>query len=122
LGSLDADGYLWIAGRQKEMIIRGGHNVMPGEVEAVLFSHPDVADATVAGIPHEVLGEDVAAWVVLRPGASRSSDHLRAFLLEHVADYKAPRRITFVAALPRNEAGKVVKSQLPMPDEQRSTE
>jgi long-chain acyl-CoA synthetase len=122
LGSLDADGYLWIAGRQKEMIIRGGHNVMPGEVESVLFGHPDVADATVAGIPHEVLGEDVAAWVVLRPGASKSADRLRTFLLEHLADYKAPRRITFVNALPRNEAGKVVKSQLPTPDEQGSTE
>ena len=67
LGYVDDDGYLWIVGRQKEMIIRGGHNVVPGEVEAALFEHPAVAEAAVAGVEHPVLGEDVAAWVVLRP-------------------------------------------------------
>jgi acyl-CoA synthetase (AMP-forming)/AMP-acid ligase II len=110
LGRVDGDGFLWIEGRLKETIVRGGHNIMPGEVEAVLFEHPAVAEAAVTGIPHDVLGEDVAAWVVLRRPAT--TEELRSFLLERLADYKVPRRITVVAALPRNESGKVVKSSL----------
>ena len=70
LAYLDDDGHLWIVGREKEMIIRGGHNVVPGEVEAALFEHPSVTEAAVVGVPHPVLGEDVAAWVVLRRPAS----------------------------------------------------
>jgi acyl-CoA synthetase (AMP-forming)/AMP-acid ligase II len=118
LGYLDADGHLWIVGRQKEMIIRGGHNVVPGEVEAALFEHPAVAEAAVAGIPHPVLGEDVGAWVVLRE--TTDLDQLRGFLLERLADYKVPRRITVLDALPRNESGKVVKSLLVQGAEPRS--
>ncbi len=110
LGYLDTDGHLWIVGREKEIIIRGGHNVVPGEVEAALFEHPAVAEAAVAGVEHPVLGQDVAAWVVLRHPAS--ADALRSFLLERLADYKVPRRITVVDVLPRNESGKVVKSRL----------
>jgi acyl-CoA synthetase (AMP-forming)/AMP-acid ligase II len=110
LGRLDEDGHLWIVGRQKEILIRGGHNVAPGEVEAALFEHPAVAEAAVAGVPHPVLGEDVAAWVVLRENVDR--DELRRFLLERLADYKVPRSITVVYALPRNESGKVLKSHL----------
>jgi long-chain acyl-CoA synthetase len=120
LGYLDTDGFLWIVGRSKETIIRGGNNVMPGEVEAALFAHPEVADAAVAGIAHPVLGEDVAAWVVLRPGAAVSAETLRAFLLERLADYKVPRRFAFLDALPRNEAGKVQKSLLMLDDQTRS--
>jgi acyl-CoA synthetase (AMP-forming)/AMP-acid ligase II len=101
---------LWIAGRKKEMIIRGGNNIFPGEVEAVLAEHPAVLDVAVSGIPHDVLGEDVAAWVVAR--ASVTGDALREFLLARLADYKVPRRYTFVGELPRNEAGKVVKRDL----------
>ncbi len=100
------------------MIIRGGHNVVPGEVEAALFEHPAVKEAAVAGVPHPVLGEDVAAWVVLRRAAS--TDELRSFLLERLADYKVPRRITVVGALPRNESGKVLKSELQRGDQTRS--
>jgi acyl-CoA synthetase (AMP-forming)/AMP-acid ligase II len=118
LGSLDNDGYLWIVGRQKEMVIRGGHNVVPGEVEAALFEHPAVAEAAVAGIPHPVLGEDVAAWVVLREPTDPEA--LRGFLLERLADYKVPRRITVLDALPRNESGKVLKSHLVQEAEPRS--
>ncbi len=110
LGYLDDDGHLWIVGRQKEMIIRGGHNVVPGEVEAALYEHPAVTEAAVAGVVHPVLGEDVAAWVVLKTNAS--TDDLRSFLLDRLADYKVPRRITVVDALPRNESGKVRKSEL----------
>lgn len=110
LGHLDTDGHLWIVGRQKEMIIRGGHNVMPGEVEAALYEHPAIAEAAVAGVPHAVLGEDVAAWVVLRDRID--VEQLRHFLSERLADYKVPRRINVLDALPRNESGKVVKSRL----------
>jgi acyl-CoA synthetase (AMP-forming)/AMP-acid ligase II len=110
LGRVDADGHLWVVGRQKEMIIRGGHNIVPGEVEAALFEHPSVAEAAVAGVTHPVLGEDVRAWVVLRGPVS--TDELRAFLLSRLADYKVPRRISVVDALPRNESGKVLKSHL----------
>ena len=118
LGYLDADGHLWIVGRQKEIIIRGGHNVVPGEVEAALFEHPTVSEAAVRGVPHPVLGEDVAAWVVLRRPAS--TDELRSFLLSRLADYKVPRRITVVDTLPRNASGKVLKSALVVADEPRS--
>jgi acyl-CoA synthetase (AMP-forming)/AMP-acid ligase II len=110
LGYLDSDGHLWIVGREKEIIIRGGHNVVPGEVEAALFEHPAVTEAAVSGVAHPVLGEDVAAWVVLRDDTS--NDELRAFLLDRLADYKVPRRITVVDLLPRNESGKVIKSRL----------
>ena len=110
LGYLDGDGHLWIVGREKEVIIRGGHNVVPGEVEAALFEHPAVTEAAVSGVAHAVLGEDVAAWVVLR--YSTPVDELRAFLLERLADYKVPRRISVVDVLPRNESGKVMKSRL----------
>lgn len=110
LGSVDSDGHLWIVGRKKEIIIRGGHNVVPGEVEAALYEHPGVIEAAVAGVAHAVLGEDVAAWVVLRN--DHSVEELRAFLLDRLADFKVPRRITVVDVLPRNESGKVVKSRL----------
>jgi long-chain acyl-CoA synthetase len=120
LGYLDPDGYLWVVGRQKEVIIRGGHNIVPGEVEAVLFAHPDIADAAVAGIPHPVLGEDITAWIVARPGPTPSVTALREFLLARLADYKVPRRITLVDVLPRNEAGKVLKAQLVSDDVERS--
>ena len=115
LGYVDADGHLWIVGRRKEIIIRGGHNVVPAEVEGVLFEHPAVAEAAVRGVAHPVLGEDVAAWVVLRRPAS--TDELRSFLLDRLADYKVPRRITVVDALPRNASGKVLKSALEAGDE-----
>ena len=119
LGCVDADGHLWIVGRQKEIIIRGGHNVAPGEVEAALFEHPAVSEAAVRGVTHPVLGEDVAAWVALRRPAS--TDELRSFLLSRLADYKVPRRITVVDTLPRNASGKVVKSALVAGDEPRSS-
>jgi acyl-CoA synthetase (AMP-forming)/AMP-acid ligase II len=118
LGMLDADGHLWIRGRQKEMVIRGGHNVVPAEVEAALFEHPAVVEAAVAGVPHDVLGEDVAAWVVLRDPVPL--DDLRSFLLARLADYKVPRRITVMDALPRNESGKVLKVQLVVESASRS--
>jgi len=112
LAHLDEDGYLYIVGRKKDVIIRGGNNVHAADVEAVLYEHPSVLEAAVAGIPHEVLGEDVAAWVVLRQGHDATADELRRFCGERLSDYKVPRTIRFVDALPRNATGKVVKAEL----------
>ncbi len=112
LARLDEDGYLYIVGRAKDVIIRGGHNVHATDVEAVLYEHPAVAEAAVAGVPHGVLGEDVAAWVVPVPGAVVDPAELQEFARGRLADYKVPRRITVVDSLPRNATGKVVKHQL----------
>lgn len=113
LAYLDEDGFLYIVGRMKDVIIRGGNNVHAADVESVLFEHPDVQEAAVAGIPHDVLGEDIAAWVVRVPGSEATAEELLAFTAERLSDYKRPRRVTFVDELPRNATGKVVKRDLP---------
>jgi acyl-CoA synthetase (AMP-forming)/AMP-acid ligase II len=112
LGKLDADGYLYIVGRMKDMIIRGGFNIYAVDIENVLFEHPDVREAAVVGVPHEVLGEDVAAFVVARDGASLSADDVIGFCKERLADYKVPRLVEFRDELPRNATGKVLKREL----------
>lgn len=112
LAYVDDDGFLYLVGRKKELIIRGGHNVYPPDVEAVLLEHPDVQEAAVVGVPHPVLGEDVAAFVVTKPGARPTSDDVSAFCAERLADYKRPRQLTFVGELPRNATGKVMKHLL----------
>ncbi|MCU1355765.1 MAG: Acyl-CoA synthetase (AMP-forming)/AMP-acid ligase [Acidimicrobiales bacterium] len=114
---LDADGYLYIVGRRKDVVIRGGNNVHAGDVEAVLYEHPAVAQAAVTGVPHDVLGEDVAAWVVLRHGEQATAADLLAHCKDRLSDYKLPRHITFVDDLPRNATGKVVKRDLQLPAE-----
>jgi len=115
LAYLDDDGYLYVCGRKKDMIIRGGNNIYSTDVEAVLLEHPAVQEAAVAGVEHPVLGEDVGAWVVLRPGAGADADELAAFCAERLADYKRPRRLYFVDELPRNATGKVMKHRLQQP-------
>jgi acyl-CoA synthetase (AMP-forming)/AMP-acid ligase II len=112
LGKLDGDGYLYIVGRSKDVIIRGGNNVHATDVEHVLVQHDAVAEVAVVGAPHPVLGEDVVAFVVLHPDTTPDADALRDFALQHLADYKVPRRYVFVDALPRNPTGKVVKHEL----------
>jgi long-chain acyl-CoA synthetase len=112
LGKLDADGYLYIVGRSKDVIIRGGNNVHATDVEHVLVQHDAVKEVAVVGAPHPVLGEDVVAFVVLHPGTEADGEELRAFGLEHLADYKVPRQFVFIDALPRNPTGKVVKPEL----------
>jgi acyl-CoA synthetase (AMP-forming)/AMP-acid ligase II len=112
LGKLDEDGYLYIVGRSKDVIIRGGNNVHATDVEHVLVQHDAVREVAVVGAPHSVLGEDVVAFVVLQPGATTDADQLRAFGLEHLADYKVPRQFFFVDELPRNATGKVIKPEL----------
>jgi acyl-CoA synthetase (AMP-forming)/AMP-acid ligase II len=107
LAKLDEDGYLYIVGRKKDVIIRGGNNIHAVDIEAVLLDHPEIIEAGVIGIPHQVLGEDVAAVIVLA-----ASDDIRAFCAERLADYKVPRRIELRHELPRNATGKILKEQL----------
>ncbi|MGH2509359.1 MAG: class I adenylate-forming enzyme family protein, partial [Ktedonobacteraceae bacterium] len=106
----DAEGYYFICDRKIDMIISGGVNIYPAEIEAVLAGHPAVADVAVIGVPHEHWGESVQAVVELRAGASATSAELIAFCAEHLADYKKPRNVDFVAELPRNPAGKLLKT------------
>ncbi|MCB0221924.1 MAG: AMP-binding protein [Chrysiogenetes bacterium] len=112
LGYLDEDGYLYISGRNKDMIIRGGFNVYPVEIEAALHEHPEILEVAVIGVPHDVLGEDIKACIVARPGANLSEDDIAKFCEDRLADYKRPRQIEFMAELPRNALGKVLKRSL----------
>src|SRR5437899_2315386 len=100
LGYLDEDGFLYLVGRKKDLIVRGGHNVYPSDIESVILEHPGVQEAAVVGVPHEVLGEDIAAFVVAKPDAAIDADELKEFCAIHLADYKRPRHVTFVDALP----------------------
>ena len=114
-GFLDADGYLHIHDRVKDMIVTGGENVYPAEVENALFSHPDVADAAVIGVPDPRWGEAVKAMVVLRPGAEADAAAIIAHCRTQIAGYKVPKSIDFVSALPRNPSGKVLRRELRRP-------
>jgi acyl-CoA synthetase (AMP-forming)/AMP-acid ligase II len=111
-GSLDARGYLTLAGRESEMYIRGGYNVHPAQVELTLADHPAVARAAVVGVPDRVLGQVGAAWVVLEPGAAVTAGDLRAWVRARLADYKAPDRVTFVDELPLTSMLKTDKREL----------
>jgi acyl-CoA synthetase (AMP-forming)/AMP-acid ligase II len=112
LAYLDEDGFVYISGRIKDMIIRGGNNIYATDVEAVLLEHPGVQEAAVVGVPHTVLGEDVGAFVVCKPNTTLTDEALLGFCAEHLADYKRPRHLWFVAELPRNATGKVMKHKL----------
>ncbi|EIG61459.1 MULTISPECIES: non-ribosomal peptide synthetase [unclassified Bradyrhizobium] len=112
LGYLDADGYLFIVGRIKDVINRGGQNISPLEVEDVLLSHPAVLEAGVFAVPHPKLGENVAAIVVLRPNSEATSDQLRQFARKRLAAYKVPSLIRSVATLPKGASGKVKRNAL----------
>jgi long-chain acyl-CoA synthetase len=112
LGRLDEEGYLTIVDRKKDMLIVGGLNVYPREVEVVLEGHPAVAEAAIVGLPDRVKGEEPAAFVVLRPGQAASGQDLLRYLRERLALFKLPKRIVFLDALPRNATGKVLKHVL----------
>jgi acyl-CoA synthetase (AMP-forming)/AMP-acid ligase II len=112
LGKLDDDGFLYIVGRMKDVIIRGGHNVHAKDVEDVLYAMEGIREAAVIGIPHDVLGEDIAAVVVPAPGASITPDDVMAWCQDRLADYKRPRRVQIVEELPRSAMGKVLKREL----------
>ena len=114
-GYFDDEGYLYIHDRMKDMIISGGENVYPAEVENVLFAHPAIAEAAVFGVPDDKWGEAVKAMVVLKPGQQASAEDIINFTREKIAGYKTPKSIGFIEALPRNTAGKVLRRELRAP-------
>ncbi len=111
-GFLDDEGYLYIQDRTKDMIVSGGENVYPREIEDVLFEHPSVADVAVIGVPDENWGESVKAVVVLREGETATAEEIMEFCRGRLAGYKRPRSVDFIAALPRNASGKILKKDL----------
>jgi fatty-acyl-CoA synthase len=113
LAVMDADGYVSITGRSKDMVIRGGENVYPREVEEFLYTHPDIVDAQVIGVPDKVYGEEVMAWLRLRPGAPPlTAESLREFCAGKLAHYKIPRYVLIVDEFPMTVTGKVRKVQM----------
>ncbi|MGA7803087.1 fatty acid--CoA ligase [Bradyrhizobium sp.] len=111
-GYLDEDGYLYIHDRIKDMIISGGENIYPAEVESAICDHPDVAEAAVVGVPDETWGEAVKAIVVLKPGRSATATDIINFTRDRIAGYKTPKTVDFIAALPRNPSGKILRRHL----------
>jgi long-chain acyl-CoA synthetase len=116
LAKVDDDGYFFIVDRKKDLIIRGGYNVYPREVEEVLYEHPAVREAAVVAIPHDELGEEVGAAVALKDDRSVNAEELQAFVKAQVAAYKYPRRIWFVDELPKGPTGKVLKREIALPE------
>jgi long-chain acyl-CoA synthetase len=112
LGRRDEDGWYYIVDRSKDMIIRGGYNVYPREVEEVLMTHPDVSLAAVVGVPDESHGEEIKAFVILNDGATVTEDELVAWGKEQMAAYKYPRQVAFVDSLPMTATGKILKREL----------
>jgi long-chain acyl-CoA synthetase len=112
IGVLDTDGYLSIVDRKKDMILRGGFNVYPRELEEVLITHPAIAMAAVIGVPDDRLGEEVKAFVVLKPGAVLTETELAGWCRDQFAAYKYPRLIEFRQALPIGPTGKLMKREL----------
>jgi long-chain acyl-CoA synthetase len=119
LARRDAEGYYAIVDRTKDLVIRGGYNVYPREVEEVLYEHPAVAEAAVLGMPHRTLGEEVVAVVALRPGASATGEELREHVKGQLAAYKYPRQVWIVDALPKGATGKILKRSITVPPQQR---
>src|SRR5262245_14986430 len=112
LGWVDGDGYLYVAGRKDDMIIRGGENIAPAEVEAVLGAHPAVDEVAVVGLPDVEWGQRIGAFVVLRPGAAATADELSEFCRARLASFKKPEVIRFLPELPKNPMGKVLRREL----------
>jgi acyl-CoA synthetase (AMP-forming)/AMP-acid ligase II len=112
VGYLDDAGRLFVVGRDDEMIVSGGENVYPIEVEKTLAAHPDVAEAAVIGVDDEQYGQRLAAFVVLAPGAGAAPDTLKQHVRENLANYKVPREITVLDELPRGSTGKVLRNEL----------
>jgi long-chain acyl-CoA synthetase len=117
MARVDDDGYYFIVDRKKEMIIRGGFNIYPREIEEVLHEHPDVMEVAVVGVPHDELGEEVGAAVVLKPGHHAEADDIRRFVKERVAAYKYPRHVWFEDALPKGATGKILRREIKPPSQ-----
>ncbi|WP_353738318.1 class I adenylate-forming enzyme family protein [Peribacillus asahii] len=112
LGRFDEDGLLYIVDRKKDLVIRGGENVYPVEVEEVLYEIPEILEAAVVGVPHEVYGEVPKAFVVLKEGQLLTEEDVIAFCKKKLAKYKLPAEVDFIDTLPRNASGKVLKHTL----------
>jgi fatty-acyl-CoA synthase len=112
LATMDEDGYVRVVGRIKDMIIRGGENVYPREVEEFLYTHPDIADVQMIGVPDERYGEELMAWIVVRPGTELTAEDVRDFCRERIAHFKIPRYVKFVDSFPMTVTGKVQKFKM----------
>jgi long-chain acyl-CoA synthetase len=116
IATVDEDGYFFIVDRKKELVIRGGYNVYPREIEEVLYSHPAVREAAVLGAPHDELGEEVAAAVVLKDGAEATPQEIRDYVKQRVAAYKYPRMVWIADELPKTSTGKILKREIEIPE------
>jgi long-chain acyl-CoA synthetase len=114
---VDEDGYFFIVDRKKDLIIRGGYNVYPREVEEVLYEHPAIQEAAVIGVPHDALGEEVGAAVVVKEGETLDAEDVKTYVKEQVAAYKYPRRVWFIDELPKGPTGKILKREIEVPAE-----
>ncbi|MCL4557174.1 MAG: long-chain fatty acid--CoA ligase [Deltaproteobacteria bacterium] len=112
IGYVDADGYYFIVDRKKDMVIRGGENIYPKEIENVLYEHPKVMDAAVIGVPDKVMGEEAKAFIVLKPGEKATEDEIKAYTKSRLAEFKVPKYVEFIDDLPKNIIGKVLKKEL----------
>jgi fatty-acyl-CoA synthase len=109
---MDEQGYIRIVGRIKDMIIRGGENLYPREIEEFLYTHPQIADVQVIGVPDERYGEELMAWIIPRPGASLTEDEVKQFCRGQIAHFKVPRHVKFVDSFPMTVTGKVQKFKM----------
>ncbi|MGB9668672.1 MAG: AMP-binding enzyme, partial [Thermosulfidibacteraceae bacterium] len=109
---MDEDGYFYIVDRKKDMIIAGGYNIYPREVEEVLYGHPKVLEAAVVGVKDEYRGETVKAYIVLKPGEKAASEEIIEFCKSRLASYKVPKIVEFVSELPKSPIGKVLRREL----------
>jgi len=112
VGFRDPEGFYHIIDRKSDMIIRGGENIYPREIDELLYQHPSVAEAAAFGVPDPLYGEDVAAFVVLKEGRAASAEEIEAYCRGHLADYKCPKAVRVVASLPKGPTGKVLKREL----------
>lgn len=112
MGYFDAEGYFWITDRKKDIIIKGGENSSPRKIEDVLYAHPSVSEAAVVGVPDEMYGENIKAFVVLNPGQTITEEEITAYCKEKLSGFLAPRDVVFLPAFPKNLLGKILKKEL----------
>jgi long-chain acyl-CoA synthetase len=112
MGYLDEDGHLYLVERKKDLVIRGGFNIFPKDIEEILYQHPAIAEAAVVGKPDELMGEEVFAYVVLKHGESATEDELIEHCRSHLAKYKCPSRVEFIDTMPKTPIGKIQKKEL----------
>jgi acyl-CoA synthetase (AMP-forming)/AMP-acid ligase II len=112
MGRIDAEGYVYLASRKSDMVISGGVNIYPREIEDHLCTHPDIVDVAVIGVPNDEWGESLKAFVVVRGGSTLTEQEVVTYCRESLADYKAPRQVEFLDELPLNPTGKVLKREL----------